>query len=194
MLHTTPDQCVSLHEFRGRPIIMAFYPADWSPVCGDQLTLVEYGDYKSPHCGQVHPVVKQLLLLLGRRLCFVFRHFPLTTVHPHAQLAAEAAEAAGTQGKFWQMHNVLFEHQQALDTDDLVRCAAALDLDIYRFGSELASHVHAARVREDFLSGVRSGVNGTPTFFINSVRHDGSYDFDTLLNAIEGAMTVMGPR
>src|ERR671925_1066710 len=155
------------------------------------VTWVEYGDYECSYCGQAHPVVKQLQLLLGRRLRFVFRHFPLATVHPHAQHAAEAAEASGAQGKFWAMHDILFAHQHALDDDDLVRYAAALDLDLYRFNSELAGHIHAARVREDFLSGARSGVNGTPTFFINGVRHDESYDFDTLLNAIERAMGVV---
>jgi protein-disulfide isomerase len=125
----------------------------------------------------------------------VFRYFSLTTVHPHAQAAAETAEAAGAQGMFWEMHYVLFEHQQALEAEALVQYAAALGLDLARFSRELAGHIHAARVREDFLSGVRSGVNGTPTFFINGVRHDGAYDFDTLLNAIESAMgAVTGER
>jgi protein-disulfide isomerase len=154
------------------------------------VTLVEYGDYECPYCGQAHHVVKQLRQLLGHQLCFVFRHFPLTTVHPHAQHAAEAAEAAEAQGKFWEMHYVLFEHQHALNPDDLVRYAAALGLDLSQFTSELARHVYAPRVREDFMSGVRSGVNGTPSFFINGVRHDGSSDFETLLNAIEQVMGV----
>jgi protein-disulfide isomerase len=149
------------------------------------VTVVEYGDYECPYCGQAHHVVKQLRQLLGRRLCFVFRHFPLTRVHPHAQ---QAAEAAGAQGKFWEMHSMLFEHQHALAADDLVRYAAALGLDLSRFSSELIGHVHATRVREDFMSGVRSGVNGTPTFFINGVRHDGTFDLDTLVNAIEVAI------
>jgi protein-disulfide isomerase len=152
------------------------------------VTLVEYGDYECPHCGQAYPVVTQLLLLLGRRLRFAFRHFPLTMVHSHAAHAAEAAEAAGAQGKFWEMHNVLFEHQHALGDEHLVQYAAGIGLDPYRFNRELVNHVHAPRVREHFMSGVRSGVNGTPTFFINGVRHNGSYDFDTLLEAIEGAM------
>jgi protein-disulfide isomerase len=155
------------------------------------VTLVEYGDYECAYCGQAHPVVKQLQRLLGRQLCFVFRHFPLTTVHPHAQHAAEAAEAAGAQGKFWAMHDVLFAHQQALDDDNLVQYAAALGLDLSRFISELARHIHAARVREDFLSGARSGVNGTPTFFINGVRHDDAFDLETLLEAIAGAMRTV---
>jgi protein-disulfide isomerase len=112
-------------------------------------------------------------------------------VHLHAQLAAEAGEAAGAQGQFWAMHDVLFEHQHALDDGDLVRYAAALGLDVSRFSSELARHIHAARVREDFMTGDRSGVNGTPTFFINGVRHDGFYDFDTLVNAIGCAMRMV---
>jgi protein-disulfide isomerase len=155
------------------------------------VTLVEYGDYECAYCGQAHPVVKHLQRLLDRQLCFVFRHFPLTTVHPHAQHAAEAAEAAGAQGKFWAMHDILFAHQQALGDDNLVQYAAAIGLDLSRFISELARHIHAARVREDFLSGARSGVNGTPTFFINGVRHDDAFDLETLSGAIAGAMRTV---
>jgi protein-disulfide isomerase len=159
------------------------------------VTMVEYGDYECPHCGQAHHMVKQLRQLMGHRMCLVFRHFPLTTVHPHAQQAAEAAEAAGVQGKFWEMHYVLFEHQYALEPSDLLQYAAALGLDVPRFSSELARHIHAPRVREHFMSGVRSGVNGTPTFFIIGMRHDGNYDLDTLVDAIEAAMgAVTGHR
>jgi protein-disulfide isomerase len=149
------------------------------------VTLVEYGDYECPICGQAHAVVQALIQRLGRQLRFVFRHFPMATAHPHAQLAAEAAEAAAAQDKFWEMHDVLFENQQALDDEDLAEYAAALDLDVAQFVDELVTHVHAPRVREDFMSGVRSGVNGTPSFFINGVRHDSSFDFATLLDAIE---------
>jgi protein-disulfide isomerase len=152
------------------------------------LTLVEYGDFECPHCGQAHRVVKELLRRLGRQLCFVFRHFPLTMVHPHAQQAAEAAEAAGAQGQFWEMHDVLFQHQDALDDSDLLLYAAALGLDRARFLQELAVHEHAPRVREDFMSGVRSGVNGTPAFFINGARHDGAYDLATMLATLEDAL------
>ncbi|MDB5310449.1 MAG: bdbD [Gemmataceae bacterium] len=158
------------------------------------VTLVEYGDFECPFCGQAHGVVRALREQLGRQLRFVFRHFPLTTVHPHAQHAAEAAEAAGAEGKFWEMHDVLFEHQDALEDSDLVRYAAALGLDQTRFILELAGHVHAARVRADFLGGVRSGVNGTPTFFINGWRHDGPFDFDTLLEAIEDEIAAVAGR
>jgi protein-disulfide isomerase len=152
------------------------------------VTLVEYGDYECPYCGMAYPVVKEIQRRLGDRLCFVFRHFPLTQVHPHAEHAAEAAEAAGTQGKFWKMHDYLYEHQDALDDAHLLHYAEILRLDTGRFQQEMIEHVHAERVREDFLSGVRSGVNGTPTFFINGFRHDGGYDLLTLLAAVEAAL------
>jgi protein-disulfide isomerase len=149
------------------------------------VTLVEYGDYECPFCGQADPVVREVLDRLGPQVRFVFRNFPLATAHPHAERAAEAAEAAVSQGQFWAMHDVLFENQDALDDEDLVRYAAAIGLGESRFITELAGHTHAARVREDFMGGVRSGVNGTPTFFVNGVRHDGSFALDTLLTAIE---------
>src|SRR5256884_2241032 len=123
-------------------------------------------------------------------MCFVFRHFPLTSIHPHADHAAEAAEAAGAQGKFWEMHDCLFEHQDALDDIHLIRYAAMLSLDVREFSRELSEHRYAALMREDFHSGMRSGVNATPTFFINGVRHDGSYDLGVLLDAIEDAVAT----
>jgi len=149
------------------------------------LTLVEYGDYECPFCGAAYPIVKQVRQRLGDQLCFVFRNFPLTQLHPHAQHAAEAAESAGGQGKFWEMHDMLFEHQRALDDLHLVQNATAIGLDVARFEMDMAAHTYADRVREDFISGVRSGVNGTPTFFINGRRHDGSYDLKGLLAALE---------
>jgi protein-disulfide isomerase len=152
------------------------------------VTLVEYGDYECPYCGEAYPIVKEIQRRLGDQLRFVFRNFPLTQSHPHAEHAAEAAEAAAGQEKFWEMHDSLFEHQQALDDAHLVHYAVALQLDKDRFVREMTAHVYANRVREDFLSGVRSGVNGTPTFFINGVRHDDSYELETLLAAIEAAM------
>ena len=152
------------------------------------VTLVEYGDYECPFCGKAYPIVKEIQRRLGNRLRFVFRNFPLTQSHPHAEHAAEAAEAAAVQEKFWEMHDYLFEHQQALDDGHLVQYAVALNLDEETFKREMTEHVHTNRVREDFLSGVRSGVNGTPTFFINGVRHDDSYALETLLAAIEAAM------
>jgi protein-disulfide isomerase len=153
-----------------------------------QVTLVEYGDYECPYCGEAYPIIKEIQRRLGDRLRFVFRNFPLTQSHPHAEHAAEAAEAAAGQGKFWQMHDSLFEHQQALDEAHLVHYASALNLNEETFKREMTEHVHTNRVHEDFLSGVRSGVNGTPTFFINGVRHDDSYALETLLAAIEAAM------
>jgi protein-disulfide isomerase len=158
-------------------------PAD-APV-----TLVEYGDYECPYCGQAYPIVKALQQRLGDRLRFVFRNFPLTNAHPHAAHAAEAAETAAAQGEdtFWAMHDRLYEHQWALDDAHLEQYAAAIGLDVGRFDREMEAGRHQDRVREDFLSGVRSGVNGTPTFFINGARHDGAYDLDVLLEAVERA-------
>lgn len=152
------------------------------------VTLMEYGDYQCPYCGMAHPVVKKLQRRMGEKMCFVFRHFPLTEVHPFAEGAAEAAEAAGEQGKFWEMHDTLYENQNALAPENLVGYAKLLRLDVPRFTTELTTHAYAKRIREDFLSGVRSGVNGTPTFFINGVRHDEANDFDTLLAAIQARL------
>ena len=148
------------------------------------VMLVEYGDYECPHCGRAHPIVKKIQQRLGLQLRFVFRNFPLTMIHEHAQVAAEAAEAAGVQGSFWEMHDTLLEHQRALDDGALTGYAKAIGLDGERFERELVEHAHEDRVREDFRSGVRSGVNGTPTFFINGVRYDGAWDFDLLLEAL----------
>jgi protein-disulfide isomerase len=153
-----------------------------------EVTLVEYGDYQCPHCLQAYADVRSIRDLLGERLRLVFRNFPLTTVHPDAQAAAEAAEAAGAQGKFWPMHDRLFKHQSRLDHDSLLVYAAEIGLDVRRFAWDLAMHAFAPRVRQDFLSGIRSGVNGTPTFFINGVRHDGAWDQDTLVDAILAAL------
>ena len=149
------------------------------------VTLVEYGDYQCPYCGQAYPVIEALREQLGKRLRFVFRHFPLTQMHLYAELAAETAEAAGAQGKFWQMHEALYTHQHALDEPHLLQYAAALDLEPTRFRHALATHAYAGRVREDFTSGVRSGVNGTPAFFIESIRYDGPRDFESFLALLE---------
>jgi protein-disulfide isomerase len=147
------------------------------------VTLVEYGDYECPFCGAAAPAVKEVQQLLGDVL-FAFRHFPLTQIHPHSFQAAEAAEAAGAQGSFWEMHDLLFAHQDALALQDLFVYARALGLDLERFARELANNTHAVRVREDLMSGIRSGVNGTPTFFINDVRHNGGYDVQSLLEGL----------
>ncbi len=154
------------------------------------VTLVEYGDYKCPYCALAYPVVKEIQRQLGPNLCFVFRHFPVAQFHPHARHAAEAAEAAAAQGKFWQMHQMLFEHQDALDDEHLLHYAAALGLDTERFKWELQNHVFAPRVREDAESGRHSRVSGTPTFFINGIRHDDTYTLDVLLPAVRSALTL----
>jgi len=151
------------------------------------VTLVEYGDYECPHCGRAYPIVEELRQNFGDRLRFVFRNFPLTQVHAHAEMAAEAAEAAGAQGRFWEMHEALFTHQNALDTSHLVQYAGRLRINAAQLGEALTAHTFRDRVREDFMSGVRSGVNGTPTFFINSVRHDGPFDLPSLTEAVEGS-------
>jgi len=151
------------------------------------VTLVEYGDFECPHCGAAYLIVKKIQEVMGAQLRFVFRHFPLTQIHPHAEGAAEASEAAGAQGQFWEMHDLLFENQRALDSMHLPGYAEELNLDSRRFVRELEEHVHQRRVREDFMSGVRSGVNGTPAFFINGVRYDGSWDHAPLLEALESA-------
>ena len=157
-------------------------PAD-APV-----TLVEYGDFECPYCGMAYPIVKAAQRRLGDRLRFVFRHFPLKESHPHAKHAAEASEAAAEQGAFWGMHDALYEHQHALADADLLRYATQLGLDAERVGRELAEGTYARRVRDDFRSGVTSGVNGTPTFFVNGERYDGAWvDEGTFIRALRVA-------
>jgi protein-disulfide isomerase len=151
------------------------------------VTLVEYGDYECPYCRAAVPIVQELHRLMGDQLRYVFRHFPLAKLHPHAQHAAEAAEAAAAQGRFFEMHAVLFEHQEALDDDQLVQYAADLDLDGARVRGELVAHSHAGRVREDFESGLRSGARGTPTFYLDDVRYDGIVGVRQFLAAIQEA-------
>jgi Na+/H+ antiporter NhaA len=150
------------------------------------VTLVEYGDFECPYCGQAEPVVRELLAGTGD-LRFVFRHLPLTDVHQHAQLAAEGAEAADRQGAFWEMHDMLMEHQGALTKRDLLRYAAELGLDQAQFAEDLRSHVGAAHVAEDVDSADLSGVSGTPTFFVNDKRHYGAYDIGALTEAVRSA-------
>ena len=156
-------------------------PAD-APV-----TLVEYGDYECPYCGQAEVVIRSLLESFGDDLRYVWRHLPLNDVHPNAQMAAEAAEAAAAQGTFWQMHDVLLDRQDRLTPTDLARHADDLGLDMHRFWDDLRRHEHAERIGEDVTSADMSGVAGTPTFFINGVRHQGAYDIDTLSEAVRRA-------
>jgi protein-disulfide isomerase len=152
------------------------------------VTLVEYGDYECPYCGMAYPIVKAVQRKLGSQLRFVFRNFPLAEIHPHARHAAQAAEAAAAQGKFWEMHDMLFEHQHALDDEDLIAYARSLGLDAERVARELEAGTYAKRVRDDFRNGVRSGVNGTPTFFVNGERYEGSWaDEDAFIRALRDA-------
>ena len=150
------------------------------------IKLVEYGDYECPYCGEAYPVVKAIQERLGNRLCFAFRNFPLANAHPHAEHAAEAAEAAHDQGRFWEMHDLLYENQNALGDEDLAQYASLLGLDAPRLINEIQVEAHASRIREDFRSGARNGVNGTPSFFINGVRYDGKCDVENLLAALTG--------
>ncbi len=160
----------------------ALGPAD-APV-----TLVEYGDYECPYCARAHPIVKRVLARVGDRVRFVYRNFPLSEIHPHALHAAEAAEAvAETDGPFWAMHDTLFAHQQRLDDPSLVGYARDVGADADAVAIALAEERYAERVRAEFIGGVRSGVNGTPTFFINGARLDGEWDEPSLLAAVESA-------
>jgi protein-disulfide isomerase len=157
------------------------------------LVLVEYGDYQCPYCGAAYPIVKRVQKRIGSRLRFVFRNFPLTNIHAHAQGAAETAEAAAAQGEFWKMHDFLFENQHSLgDPAFLGQSARALKLDEARLEREVAAHLYLSRIDEDYRSGIRSGVNGTPTFFVNGVRYDGYPEFDPLVAALEGTEASSG--
>jgi protein-disulfide isomerase len=151
------------------------------------VTLVEYGDYECPYCGQAEMVVRELLSSFGDDLRYVWRHLPLNDVHPNAQLAAEATEAAGSQGAFWDMHDKLLAHQDEIAPRDLGRYAEELGLDQDRFWDELRHHQHAERVADDVGTADASGVAGTPSFFINGKRHHGAYDAATLSQAVRAA-------
>ena len=149
------------------------------------LTLVEYGDYQCPYCGAAYPEVKKVQKELSSELRFVFRNFPLTNMHEHAMNAAETAEAASAQGKFWPMHDFLYEHQATLgDPRIALGYAKKLGLDSQRLEREIAQHVYQKRIKDDFMSGVRSGVNGTPTFYVNGLRHDGEAVANALIEAL----------
>lgn len=150
--------------------------------------LVEYGDYECPYCGQAYPIIKRLQKHFRNQLCLVFRNFPLGEMHPHAQGAAESAEFAGAYGRFWEMHDRLFENQQRLGEPLYSELARELKLSPESLQEALADGTYRARVRADFSSGARSGVNGTPTFFINGKRHDGPWDYADLVLAIERAI------
>jgi len=162
-------------------------PADHA--LGDEhapVTLVEYGDYECPHCGHAHPIVKAVRKHFGKQLRFVYRHFPLTQIHPLAEPAAEAAEFARVNEHFWEMHDGIFENQDRLSVPLLAELAEELGLS--DLGAALDSHEFAPVVKAQFLGGVRSGVNGTPTFFINGYRYDGMNEFEDLVEAIDTAL------
>jgi protein-disulfide isomerase len=169
-------------------------PADH--VLGDEnapVTLVEYGDYECPHCGHAHPVVKAVRKHFGKQLRFVYRHFPLTQIHPYAEPAAEAAEFAGANGHFWEMHDAIFESQDRLSVPLLAELAQELGLSADDLAAALGSAKFAPAVKSQFMGGARSGVNGTPTFFINGYRYDGMVEFEDLVEAIDAALPGQRP-
>ena len=151
------------------------------------VTLVEYGDYECPDCLNTQPIIAELLKRLGNKVLFVFRHFPQNSVHPHASTAASAAEAAAEQDKFWEMHETLFKHQKEFGEIDLSHLALRLGLEIYKFESSLGQDLHRRHIATDYEGGLRSGVKGTPTFFINGTRYDGEISVDDLAAAIGAA-------
>jgi protein-disulfide isomerase len=152
------------------------------------VTVVEYGDFECPTCKQAAPAVKLVLERFGSRLRFVFRHFPVESAHPHAMRAAQAAEAAGGQSKFWQMHDLLFENQRHLEMTDLRSYAERLELDMPRFIAEMDDEIYLQRVREHMQGGAQSHVRGTPTFYINGVIQDVSFGMHSLMEGVEAAV------
>jgi len=149
------------------------------------IELVEYGDYQCPHCGHAHPIVKDIQKRMGDKLKFVFRNFPLAEIHPDATHAAIATEAAAAQGKFWEMHDIVFEHQRNLSDVSLVKLAKQIGLDIAQFEKDFDNQETQDKVANDFESGVRSGVNGTPTFFVNGAKYNGSWEDEYLLEYLQ---------
>ena len=151
-----------------------------------QLNIVEYGDYECPYTGMAYPIVKEIIRQFSdEKICFVFRNFPLNDIHPHAQHAAEAAEAAAAQDKFWEMHDYLFEHQTALNDSHLLEYAQKVGLNIEKFKKDMSGHIYAPLINESIRSGVDSGVEGTPTFFINGVRYEDPWDLKTLSESLK---------
>lgn len=155
------------------------------------VTLLKYGDYECLHCKHLHRMIKAIQQERQSSLCFIFRHFPLKTIHPMAQLTAETAEAAAAQGYFWEIHDYLFEQQHHLGNGHLLRYIKWLGLDADRFEREIAEHLYAKRVSLDLQSGLVSGVNGTPTLFINSVRYDGLWNLESLQAALANAYGML---
>ncbi len=152
------------------------------------LILLEYGDYQCPYCGQAYPIVKQIQSDFGDQLAFVFRNFPLSQMHAHAFHAAEAAEIAADEGKFWEMHDIMFENQDQLDDLGLAKMADRIGLDPKQFLVNLESNSKKDKVQSDFMSGVESGVNGTPSFYINGAKYNGSWDYATFSNVLKSML------
>lgn len=148
------------------------------------IELVEYGDYQCPYCGRAYPIVKGIQEILGNKLKFVFRNFPLTSIHPHAMSAAIATEAAALQDKYWPMHDIIFEHQNQLNRNSLLKYAKDQELDINQFSIDIERPELHKKVEADFESGIRSGVNGTPTFFINGEKYNNSWEEEDMLDFI----------
>jgi protein-disulfide isomerase len=153
-----------------------------------EVNLVEYGDYQCPSCGEAYPIVKKLQKHFGKRLVFAFRNFPLSQMHPWAESAAEVAEFASSHDKFWEMHDLLYENQENLSDELFQTLTDELKLPAGELQDALADHIYQASVRADFSGGIRSGVNGTPTFYINGQRNNGPFDFDFLRQAIDDAL------
>lgn len=152
------------------------------------ITLVEYGDYECPYCGEAVPIVEEIRRALGPSLRFVFRNLPLAEVHPHAEHAAEMAEAVGLQGEFWAMHDLLYEHQRALSDADLLGYAEQVGAELERLKRDLAGGVPRQRVERDFEGAIRSGANGTPTFYVNGARYDGSWRFEPFVEYLAAVL------
>ncbi len=149
------------------------------------ITLVEYGDYECPYCAKANFIVTQVLEHFGEGICYVFRHFPLTQIRPQAELAAETAEFAASHEYFWEMHNLLFKNQNRLSPEVMFELVATLELPGSKYEGDMRNNVYLPRIKEMFMGGVRSGVNSTPTFFINGARYNESYDYEELVKALE---------
>ncbi|MFT3936215.1 MAG: thioredoxin domain-containing protein [Chitinophagaceae bacterium] len=157
----------------------------WQGHADAPIVLVEYGDYQCPHCGRAYPIIKSIQEKMGDQLRFAFRNFPLAEIHPYATSAAIAAEAAALQHKFWEMHDYIFEHQKKLNDIFLLRYAGQLQMNVEKFESDITSSALAQKVEKDFESGIRSGVNGTPSFFINGEKYNGSWEEQDFLEYLQ---------
>jgi protein-disulfide isomerase len=158
------------------------------------VTILEYGDFECPYCGMAFPELEAVLEEAPDAVRLIYRHFPITTIHPHALMAAESAEAAGAQGKFWEMHDALFTHQEALEYENLLEYAEAIGLDVARFDSEMQQQIYREEVRRDFRRGIEDGVNGTPTLFFNRIRYEGPRDRVSMLAEVAAVLEAERSR